>query len=66
MMRLSESAGSTMGLKSGTLLDGKVIDVEVPVNLEVDVQVEAVIGMLDVAVVDEAAEVAIVDLRVNL
>ena len=55
-----------MGLKSGTLLDGKVIDVEVPVNLEVDVEVEAVIGMLDVAVVDEAAEVAIVVLRVNL
>ena len=65
-MQLSESAGSTMGLKSGTLLDGMVIDVEVPVNLEVEVEVEAVIGMLDVAVVDEAAEVAIVVLRVNL
>ena len=65
-MQLSESAGSTMGLKSGTLLGGKVIDVEVPMNLEVDVEVEAVIGMLNVAVVDEAAEVAIVVLRVNL
>ena len=47
-----------MGLKSGALLDGKVIDVEVPANLEVGVEVEAVAGMLDVAVIDETAEVA--------
>ena len=66
MTKLPGSSGSTVGLKSGTLLDGKVTDAEVPVNLEVDVEVEAVIGMLDVAVVDEAAEVANVVLRVNL